>query len=214
MRYRALFIGGLVLIAVTVAYTLSMYNRLPETIATHWNIHGQPDQFSPRNWAVLFGPIAQIALWLVFLALPSLSPPKADLSRFSDTYAYVCLLVIGFMGVVQFLMLEAAVRPIDMSKWVVVCVLGLFGLMGNVMTRAKRNYWMGFRTPWTLESEEVWNRTHRLGGRLMFVGGFGGMLLVLAGLDPMMVTVSAVLLTLWPVVYSYLLFRRLRGSSL
>lgn len=214
MTYRRLIVGSLLIIAATLVYTALMYSRLPDVITTHWDWNGQPNQFSPKNWAVAFAPIAQLAMLLIFVALPAISPPKASPSRFSDTYCHVVLLVEGFMGLLQVLTLEAAVRPVDISKWVVCGVLLLFGLMGNVLTRAKRNYWMGFRTPWTLESEEVWNRTHRFGGRLMFACSLVGLLLVLIGVQPMYVFWIVIAAILWPVVYSYLVFRKLRGGTL
>jgi len=208
MRLRTLFLGGFGLVFLTVLYSAVVYSRLPERIATHWNIHGQADQFSPRFWGVAFGPLMQLGMLLLFLVLPSISPEKARLEASGDIYAKVCLTVIAFMGFVQVLILQAALGMQDTAKWIICVVLVLFGFIGNIITKARRNYFMGVRTPWTLESEEVWNRTHRLAGRLMVAGSALGLLLVLTNAP--LWTVFAVILvaSLWPVVYSYLLYRR------
>ena len=208
MRLRTLFLGGFGFVLLTTLYTVAMYARLPERIATHWNIHGEPDQYSPKFWGVAFGPLMQLGMLLLFLVLPSISPERARLEASGDVYGKVCLTVVAFMGFVQVLIIQSALGMQDTAKWIIAGVLVLFGYIGNIITKARRNYFMGIRTPWTLESEDVWNRTHRLGGRLMVLGSIVGLILVFAGAP--FWTVMAVILvsSLWPVVYSYLIYRR------
>ncbi|MBS1714813.1 MAG: SdpI family protein [Armatimonadetes bacterium] len=208
MRLRTLFLGGTGIVLLTVLYTALMYARLPESIATHWDIHGRADQFSPRFWGVVFGPIVQTGMLLLFLVLPSLSPERARLEASGDVYGKVCLTVVAFMGFVQVLIVQSALGMTDTAKWIVCSVLVLFGYIGNIITKARRNYFMGIRTPWTLESEDVWNRTHRLGGRLMVAGSIVGLVLVFTNAPLWSVFAVILVASLWPVVYSYLIYRR------
>jgi len=87
-------------------------------------------------------------------------------------------------------------------------------LLGNVMGQVRHNYFVGIRTPWTLADEEVWRRTHRMGGRLFVLGGLaiaagglvGGPWLVAA------ILTSLTVAGLGPVVYSYWIWRQGKAS--
>jgi len=211
MRYRNLFLGGILIFAVTLVYTALVYSRLPAQIPTHWNINGHVDQYSDRWPGAFFSPAMQLGMLVLFLLLPVISPKKASLDNFAGTYSTICLYVLGFLGYVQFLTLQAALGPFDVSKAIVCGVFVLLGLMGNLLTRAKRNYWIGIRTPWTLESEDVWNRTHRFGGRLLVAASLVGLVGTLIGAPLWTMFAIVMAASLAPVVYSFLIYRRTSG---
>src|SRR5262249_22094976 len=88
-----------------------------------------------------------------------------------------------------------------------------FALLGNVLGRVRRNFWMGIRTPWTLADENVWNKTHRLGGWLFVVYGIAGCLAIILGLPLLWVLVSLIIVVLVPVLYSLVIYKQLEKQG-
>jgi uncharacterized membrane protein len=88
-----------------------------------------------------------------------------------------------------------------------------FALIGNLLGKVRRNFWMGIRTPWTLASEEVWIATHRLGARLMVAAGIAGAVCVALGV-PLPVCFALLIGSLLiPVLYSLWLSKKLEGQT-
>ena len=87
----------------------------------------------------------------------------------------------------------------------------LFIVIGNLLGKVTRNFFVGIRTPWTLASEEVWYRTHRLAGKLFVAAGLFMVVASLAGLRLWPLFVSLGVAALVPVVYSYVIYRRIEG---
>lgn len=210
MKYRTLFFGGTLITIATLVYTAVYYSRLPDRIATHWNINGQPDQFSDKFWGLALVPIMQLVMLLMFGLLPFLSPQRARIDSFANVYNMVCIYVLGFMGFVQVMIIQATSGTIDVTKWIVYGMIVMFGLVGNVLAKTKRNYWMGVRTPWTLESEEVWTRTHRFAGRAMVASSVIGLLLAVFGAPMMLVICIVIGACLLPVPYSFIIYKQLK----
>lgn len=204
-------IPGLTAAALTLGFTLWAWSRLPAEVATHWGMNGEPDGWSSKP--VLFVlPAMLVLLALLFMVLPRIDPRRAHYELHARTYwlvansSMVFLAVLG-MGVVAFNL----GWTFPLARLVQVGAGVLFVIIGNVMTRVRSNWFLGFRTPWTLASEDVWRRTHRLGGRTMVIGG---LLLAVAGLvlparqSFIVLMVVAVMVGLLPLVYSYILWRR------
>lgn len=210
MKYRTLFFGGSIATLLTVLYTAVMYSRLPERIATHWNASGQADKFSPKFEGLVIVPVMQIFMMVVFGALPFLSPRRASIDSFARVYNLVCVYVLVFLGFTQVMMVQAALGSIDVNKWIVYGMLAMFALIGNVITKTRRNYWMGVRTPWTLENEDVWNLTHRFAGRVMVLGSVTGLVLTVFGVPAVPVILLVVGCCVLPVPYSFYLYKRMK----
>jgi uncharacterized membrane protein len=121
-------------------------------------------------FATFFVPGIMAALLLLFWVLPWLSPKQFELDTFQGVYWFISFVIMLFVAYVQGLTLWAAMgHRIDVLRAMLAGLLLMFGLMGNVMGKVRRNFWVGVRTPWTLANERVWNDTHRLAARL-FVG--------------------------------------------
>ena len=179
----------LVLAALSLAVALGVYQgvlgQLPERVPTHWGLDGRPDAFTPRERMLpqLLLPPGLLFGWvLLTLALPWLSPRPFSVEGFRPTYAYLMALVGVFFAYLQAVILAGYFgRDVDMGKGILLGVLGLFALLGTSLGKVRRNFWIGVRTPWTLASDLVWERTHRLAGWLMGVGGAVGVVALLAG---------------------------------
>lgn len=210
MSSRAATLTGLLLLAATLAYSLYLFASLPERIPTHWNIQGQVDGWGHRTWAAFFGPGMLAMLLLMQVLLPWLSPTNFKVEPFTATFNYVLVVMQGLFAFLHVAMLQAALHPqLDAGRVIIGALCLSLALLGNVMGKVRRNFWMGFRTPWTLASDRVWIATHRLGARLMLAGGLAGALLMVFGGSPVLAFVLIMAMALAPVPYSLLLYKQL-----
>ncbi len=209
---------GPVLIGLMIAFALAVYGRLPEQVPTHFGLSGEPDGWTPRFPGAFLMPLLAAGVYLLLIVLRRIDPRGANYSRFEETWWVFLNVIALLMTALHVLSLGFAIGwPIDMARAVTVTVGLLFVGLGNYMPRLRSNWWMGIRTPWTLESEEVWRDTHRVGG-WAFVAA--GLLVVLAGLllEPGprawasgIAFGTAIVI---PLVYSYVAYRRLRRGVL
>ena len=202
------------LILATVAFSVSVYSRLPERMVIHWSVSGQPDGFGSRVFGVFLLPAVMLALWGLLLVLPKLDPRSANIEKFRDTYDVFVIAVIAVMCVLQVGIVGSALGwPIQVARLAPISIGVLFVVLGNLLPRFRSNFFFGIRTPWTLSSETVWTRTHRVGGYLMMLMG---LMLVVAGIvgSALWFTVAiggAIVLTLSILAYSYVLWRSEQG---
>jgi uncharacterized membrane protein len=145
-----------------------LYAQLPEKIPIHWNIEGKIDGYGNKQWALFLSPGIILGLLGLFMALPWLSPKQFSLESFAATYGFIIVVVLATTAYIHGLTLWAAVAgQVDITRAMLAGLMIMFGLMGNVMGKVRRNFWVGVRTPWTLASDRVWNDTHRLAGQLL-----------------------------------------------
>lgn len=201
-----------VVIASMAIFAAAVFPRLPAEIPTHFGISGEPDDWMPR-WpgAFAFSGVA-LGLWLLLLVLRAIDPRRAHYERFEDTYWTILNVITLLLAATQAMSLGLGLGwPIDSSR-VLYALMGLLFLaLGNVMPRLRSNWWIGIRTPWTLESERVWVETHRLGGWTFVLGGLVMMLAALflpRGAREWVGTPAIVLAIAVPLVYSFVAWRR------
>jgi uncharacterized membrane protein len=212
----------LILIAPFCAVAL-LWDKLPARIPIHWNARGEIDNYSGRAFGTLLMPIINIFLAALLAGLPRMDPKfknsdaEAGISV-ARIFKIIRLLITGFNACVEFAVLAFALHyHFDMTRFAVGLMALLFIVLGNLMNKLRPNYFMGIRTPWTLESRTVWLKTHRLGGQIMFVGGIA--MLLLAFLLPTEQLVwwgilpISILITLVPVTYSYFCYRSEKKDS-
>lgn len=203
---------GILFIVAAFGVSAGLYQNLPDPVPTHWNLEGKPDGFMPKPLGAFIMPLMMAGVYLLFLLLPKISPRGFRIDRFADTWMTVCNLTLAFLCFVGLIaLLSASGVPVPMDRAIPAAVGLLLAVLGNFMGKFTRNFFAGIRTPWTLASEEVWLRTHRLGGKLFL---FGGLLIVAAsllGAGHAALVAIVVVMVLVPVVYSYWIYRRLEG---
>ena len=189
------------------------YPDLPDPMPSHWNADGEVDDWMPLPWGALIIPLVTAALWLMFAVLPAISPKGFRLDAARRAYDIIWFVLMLFMGAIQLTTyLEAMGRggP-GVEQIVPFMVGGLFILIGNYLNKFPRNFFVGIRTPWTLASDEVWNRTHRLGSWVFIIVG---LLIALTAFLPNAMTLfipAVIVVALVPVFYSLWLYKRLEG---
>jgi uncharacterized membrane protein len=214
MKKRFLWLSSLLVLAALAA-ALMFYEQVPERIPTHWNLRGEIDGDGSRLALLL--PVAMMlglmALWSV---LPALSPKRFSVDAFQATYWQLGVIVIGMIAWLHGVLLWAALDGGVRADRAMVAGLAIFlGLIGNLMGKVRRNFWIGIRTPWTLANERVWYATHRLAAKSMVATAVFALLAIVAGLAPMIGIVLLVAGIAIPLVYSLLYYKRLeRGGQL
>lgn len=199
------------LAAAMWAFALSVYPRLPQRIATHWNVQGQVDGWTEKPWGALMMPLMATGMLALLWLLRRVDPRARNIDRFRDEWFLIVNLTLLLFAVLEVVMLGHALGwPVDVSRVIPVAVGLLFVGMGNYLPRIRSNWFMGIRTPWTLDNERVWRATHRVGGRTFVIAGIAMMLS--AALPPSLrawaVVAVAVLGAGVPLVYSYVAYRR------
>ncbi len=200
---------NLLLLTLPFLMIAFFWGQIPETIPTHWNIHGEADSFGSR-WSIFILPVVNIAVFLLFLAIPKIDPKK-KIEQFGKTYHVLVSVMVGLFFLIFCILLLTILGMIDNStNWIMYLLIGLFLLIGNYLGKLRPNYFMGIRTPWTLENEEVWIKTHRFGGKLWVIGSIVMLLLsffVTGTAFVVAFSIYAATIGLVPIVYSYLRYK-------
>jgi uncharacterized membrane protein len=203
---------GLVLVAAGFALVARAYPGLPDPMPSHWNAAGQVNGWMPRFWGAFLVPLIMAALWLIFLVLPRISPRGFEMEPFLRAWGVFKVTTLAVMLFIGGLVLRAAQHGGELSQTALLCSLGiLLVVMGNLLGKVTRNFFVGIRTPWTLASEEVWLRTHRLAGKIFVVAGLLVVAAPLFGVSVWPIFLVIAVAGLVPIVYSYVLYKRLEG---
>jgi len=212
MSTRLTLVIVLVLLLASTLAGVLLWNRLPEPMASHWDINDQVNGTMPRFWGVFLMPLISLGMFLVFLLIPAIDPLKTNIAKFRDVFNLFIAFLMLFMVYVYALSLawNLGFTQFKMSASLLPALGLLFILIGFMLRRAKRNFFIGIRTPWTLSSDKVWDETHRVGSILFIASGavaligafFGGGMAFLLILVPLLVS------TVFLVIYSYVLYQR------
>jgi uncharacterized membrane protein len=203
---------GLMMILAAVLISVVLYPRLPETLPSHWNFHGEADGFVHKPFGPFLGPALMAGVLLLFVALPAISPRGFRFETFRPVWAVLEASILGLLFLIHALaLMQGMGKPVDVNRGVAVGFGLLLVVLGNFMGKVTRNFFVGIRTPWTLASEEVWLRTHRFGGRLFVLAGLVLFVSAFLGGGWVVAAVAVGAATILSVVYSYLVYRRVEG---
>ena len=211
MSRRAALIVSVVLGAVALVVGLLLSPRLPDPMPSHWNAAGEVDGYTSRSVAVWLLPLITLGLALALAALPAIDPLRANVAKFEKAYGASIVGIVVYLLYLYGLTLAAGLGyALNMTTMLLPAMGLLFIALGLMMRKAKRNFFIGIRTPWTLSSDQVWDQTHRLGAVCFILAGLVALPSGLLGVAGIWVAVGAVTVaTLVPVGYSYYLFTRL-----
>lgn len=218
MRRSEIAVFGIVLLSLLAS--ICCYPHIPEEVDTHWNTQGQVDGRTPKFWALFSMPLILAGVSLLFFVIPRIDPLKANIEKFRKYYDGFIILFLLFMLSVhcQVILWNFGIKVgpnvvIPIGFGVLVFYIGI------LCEHAKRNWFIGIRTPWTLSSERVWNKTHKVGGKLFRVGGV--IIFVSVFFQKYMlffILIPALSIAVYTLVYSYLEYQKevkggVRGDS-
>ena len=203
MRKSTTAVLGIILLSFIIG--IYLYPQMPDEMASHWNFQGEVDGYVSKFWGLFLLPLMLIGIALLLVTIPRVDPLKANIEKFRKyydgfiilfgafllwIYLYTILLNLGIVFHVSIALLPA-------------CAL-LFCYLGVLCENAKRNWFIGIRTPWTLSSEKVWEKTHQIGGKLFKIAGVIALLGVFfQNYALFLILVPIMLVAAYTIIYSY-----------
>jgi len=194
-------------------YLAYIWNQLPTKIPMHWNIHGEIDRWGNKQELIFLIFMLTGFIYVILLVVPKIDP-KQRLQNMGKKLNQFRLILTCFMSVLAIYILFS-IKMQSKSPDLIFPILGLlFSFLGNYFKTIKPNYFIGIRTPWTLENEEVWKKTHKLGGTLWFVGGLLMTLTFFLEGKAQFYTfmIITAVITIIPVAYSYIEFKKIKET--
>ena len=205
----------LIVVAAFIASAV-VFPRLPETMPTHFDMSGQPNGWSSRLFGAWLMPLFLLCMWGLVRVLPAIDPRGDNYAKFGGAFEGIIVSIMLFMLGIHIVVLRASLgHPVAMQHVLPVGIGVLFIVIGNLLPRARPNWFVGIRTPWTLSSDRVWEKTHRLGGRVFVAGGVIITLAAFASAkwaQVVLVTVTT-LCAATVLIYSYLEWKREQSAS-
>jgi uncharacterized membrane protein len=212
MSTKLTTILSLILISAALIAGALFWNQLPDPMPSHWNAAGEINGYMPKFWGIWLMPLMTLGITLLLALVPSIDPLKANIEKFRGFYNFFIIGFVIYMIYIYALTLAAALGiKFNMSYMMLPAMGLLFVALSFLIKNAKRNFFIGIRTPWTLSNDDVWDKTHALGAQSFRIGGLIAMISILFGERGFWLFMIAILLaTFVPVVYSYILWRKLQ----
>lgn len=216
MSTRTAFLVILVLILVAIFSGVLLWDRLPLQMASHWNAADEVDGYTSRFWGVSLMPLISLGMAVLFLVIPLIDPLRENIARFRGMFNWFIVIVIAFLLYLHFLTIIYNLGiHFRMSRMMLPAMGVLIYFAGELIRKAKRNWFIGIRTPWTLSDDRVWAETHRLGSILFKAAAVLIVVSAFLGANGVWVVLGALLIAAFvPLVYSFLLFERYRKEAL
>jgi len=204
---------------IPLLYAGSIYSSLPETVPLHFDINGKADGFGNKSqiwFVVILMTVVSAGVYLLITNLPKIDPKKTA-GQSPELYHKIAIVLVVFLCALNIVIIYSTASGSFKLSNLMLPLLGLlFAVLGNYMHSIKPNYFVGFRTPWTLENEENWRKTHQLVGKLWVPGG------ILITISTLLLPVKpgfvvflciVVIITVIPGIYSYLYFKKQQQSK-
>lgn len=197
-------------------YLAFVSNTLPEKVPTHWNAKGDIDYWGDKFFLISVPFMLPVFIYILFLIIPKIDPKKKISLMGGKFYQIKFVFVLITSALALFVIFSSKSQSISSPNFVFVLIGILFIALGNYFKVIQPNYFLGIRTPWTLENSEVWKLTHVFAGKLWFVGGFliviGALLFEIEFLSTAFLVFLTVLAFI-PMVYSYVKFKEIEKKD-
>lgn len=155
----------LIIAFLPIIYLSYIWEQLPNKVPVHWNIKGEIDRYGNKSELIIVSILLPLLIYVILLIAPKIDP-KGKLNAMGNKLQTLKFLLTTFMSVLAlFILYSAKNKSLTNPNYTVLFIGILFTVLGFYFKTIKPNYFIGIRTPWTLESETVWNKTHKLGGK-------------------------------------------------
>jgi uncharacterized membrane protein len=200
------------LIVLPYVYLAIVWNKIPDQVPTHFNITGNADAWSGKTSLIFFPGALGIGIYLLMLLIPVLDPKKKIRNMGDKYYTFRFMLTFFFSLFATYLLYISNSGSLKNPNLLIGLIGALFAMLGNYFQTVRPNYFIGIRTPWTLENEQTWKKTHRLGGRLWMAGGILIVFIsfIIRSNNALAITFAIILSVkvIVPIVYSYIEFQK------
>jgi len=203
----------LAIVAIPFIYLAYLWNSLPEKIPIHWNMQGEIDGWGTKDQLIVILLVLIVFVYTLLLVITMIDP-KGKLGKMGKKLYHIKFLTMLVMSLIAVFILYSAQNESGSNMKILFVLMGFLIVgFGNYFPTLKPNYFIGIKTPWTLENETVWKATHQLGGKLWFFGGVVLTLLVLflpTEVSFIVFMVGVGILAIVPTVFSYMKFKALK----
>lgn len=203
MKKSYVAIAGALLAQLMLAAYL--YPSMPDSIVTHWDAAGVPDGYMPKLAGLAVLPVITAVLIMMFAAIPRIDPLGANVQKFRKQYdTFVAVLALFMLAVQADVVLWNAGVLVSPNLLLPAGLAALYFCVGVLFESAKRNWFIGIRTPWTMSSDRVWDRTHKFGAKLFKAAGAAALVgLAFPAYAVLAVLLPVVIAAVFSVIYSY-----------
>lgn len=201
----------LIFIAATVILWLVFYPQLPEKLPTHWGPGGNVDGYSSKLGAMLISVGLMVLVYIILVFFPKIDPKKENYKLFTRGYTIINVALFLVVFLINLMIISTGLGYTFNTSVVIKLIIGiLFIIIGNFLPQVKPNYFMGIKTPWALNDEDNWRKTHRLGGKTFVISGFIFLISIFlpSGFTETYLMPGLIIILLLPIGYSYWIFRK------
>lgn len=204
--YRSKLILTSLVLLLPLFGGLLLWDQLPDIIATHFNADNVPDGWSSKAFTVFAIPLFLLAVHLVCLFATLHDPKKWNIGR--KLLSILFWMIPAVSCIVLFIIYGNALGLHLNPGLIVNLMMGaVFLVIGNYLSKTHQNYTVGIKLPWTLNSTENWNRTHRLASNCFMAGGLAFLINAYL-LSISLLLVVCQLCVLIPTIYSFFLYKK------
>lgn len=204
-----------------IGYLLFIWNNIPQQVVMRFNYKGEPTVYQDKLsllGIMIFMTFINIGVYLLISNIHKIDPKRAKAGQ-SESFYKIAAGTVVFMSILSIIIIFSSTNPGNMiwQKAMVPLMGALFTFLGNIMYNVKPNYFVGIRIPWTLNDENNWKKTHRVAGRLWFIGGI---FIILAGLAlpiywaNIAMQIILAIIVIIPISYSFMLFRKSKANQI
>lgn len=158
------------IVLLSFAIGIYFYPQMPASMASHWNEKGQVNGYMPKFWGLFLMPLISLVMLLVFILIPRIDPLKANIKEFRKYFdGFIIVISLFFLYIFLLTVFWGLGSRFNMNQALPPALAFLFFYAGILIENSKKNWFIGIRTPWTLSSDKVWDKTHKIGGKLFKV---------------------------------------------
>jgi uncharacterized membrane protein len=211
MRKSEIIMFGIIILSFAIG--IYYYPQMPEKVASHWNAQGQVNGYMSKFWGVFLMPIISVGMVLLFIIIPRIDPLKSNIQQFRKYFDGFVVLIMVFLFYIYLLTIFWNFGyTFNMTAFLSPALAILFYYTGILIENAKRNWFIGIQTPWTMSSDNVWDKTHKIGGKLFKIAGVVAISAIFfESIAIFIIVVPVILISIYTVVYSY--FEYLKENS-
>lgn len=192
------------------AYFYFLCPQLPEKMASHWNINGEANGHMSKFWGLFLMPLLSLGIFLLLIFIPKIDPLKKNVEKFRKYFDIFILIMILFLFYIYLLTIFWNFGlKFNMPRLMAPAMGFFFFYFGILIKNAKRNWFIGIRTPWTLSSDKVWDKTHKLGGKLFkMIGTIAFLGIVFPNHFVWLLLISTFIIVPFVLFYSYFEYKK------
>jgi len=204
------YLLSIAFILLSFAAGIYLYPQLPDPMPSHWNASGEVDGYMAKDTALFLMPCISIFIFGLFLLIPKIDPLKKNIEKFRSYYDWFIAFMIAFLAYMYFATIAWALGyRFSMNVAILPPMALLFYFIGMLCENSKRNWFIGIRTPWTMSSDKVWEKTNRLGGKIFRAMAVILLLLIFIPSNSIIILIALVAVAaVYPIVYSYFEYQK------